>query len=84
MTGEEVGEAVLHGDSEFGILPLSEILPIKGAELGGMFPADVQSYIVMQGGVSRSSKQHAIANDLLKYHTAAAAQPVITAKGMER
>ena len=84
VTGEEVGEAVLHGDSEFGILPLSEILPIKGAELGGMFPADVQSYIVMQGGVSRSSKQQAIANDLLKYHTAAAALPVITAKGMER
>jgi len=83
-TGEEVGEAVVHGDSEFGILPLSEILPIKGAELGGMFPADVQSYIVMQGAVSNASKQPAAARDLLKYHTAPAALAVIKAKGMDR
>ena len=51
-TGEEVGEAVVKGEVEFGVLPVSEILPIKGAEMLAPFPADVQSYIVMVGGAS--------------------------------
>src|SRR5437764_1019570 len=58
-TGEEVGEAVVKGESEFGILPLSEILPVKGVQVLGNFPADVQSFIVMVGGVSGASQQAA-------------------------
>src|SRR5215470_7529037 len=53
-TGEEVNDLVVHGGAEFGILPLSEILPVRGAELGGMFPADVQSYIVMAAAAGTS------------------------------
>ena len=83
-TGEEVGEAVVKGESELGILPLSEILPVKGVQVLGNFPADVQSYIVMVGGVSGASKQAAAAKDLIKFATAPAANPVIKAKGMER
>src|SRR5262249_32634737 len=83
-TGEEVGEAVVKGQSELGILPLSEILPIKGAQELGNFPADVQSYIVMVGGVNSASKQSAAARDLIKFVTAPAVLPVIKAKGMER
>jgi molybdate transport system substrate-binding protein len=83
-TGEEVGEAVVKGESEFGILPLSEILPVKGVQVLGNFPADVQSYIVMVGGVNSASRQTAAAKDLIKFATAPAALPVIKAKGMER
>jgi len=83
-TGEEVGEAVVKGDSELGILPVSEILPVKGAEMLGAFPADVQSYIVMVGGVNAATKQAVVARDLIKFLTAPAALPVIKAKGMER
>ena len=83
-TGEEVGEAIVRGESEFGVLPVSEILPIRGAEMLGTFPADVQSYIVMVGGVSDASTQGAAARDLIKFLTAPAALPVIKAKGMER
>ena len=83
-TGEEVGEAIVRGDAELGILPVSEILPIRGVEMLGTFPADVQSYIVMVGGVSGASKQDAAARDLIKFLTAPAALPVIKAKGMER
>jgi len=83
-TGEEVGEAILKGESEFGILPLSEILPIKGAQVLGNFPADVQSYIVMVGGVNSASKQSPAARDLITFVTSPAALPVIKAKGMER
>jgi molybdate transport system substrate-binding protein len=83
-TGEEVGEAVVKGDVEFGVLPVSEILPIKGAEMLAPFPAGVQSYIVMVGGAGTASKQAAAARDLIKFFTAPAALPVIKAKGMER
>jgi molybdate transport system substrate-binding protein len=81
-SGEEVSAAVVSGDVEFGVLPLSEVLPIKGAE-PVIFPADVQSYIVMVGGVSAASRQ-AAARELMKYVTGPAALPVIMAKGMEK
>jgi molybdate transport system substrate-binding protein len=83
-TGEEVGESVARGDVELGVLPLSEILPVKGTELLGMFPADVQNYIVMTAGVSAGARQGQVARELIKFVTAPAALPVIKAKGMER
>lgn len=83
-SGEEVNDLVVHGDAEFGVLPLSEILPVKGAELGGMFPADGQSYITMAAAVGSSAKQGAAAGDLIKFLMAPAALPAIKAKGMER
>ena len=83
-TGEEIADAIVKGESEFGILPVSEILPIKGAEMLGVFPADVQSYIVMVGGVGAGSKNGAVGRDFVKYLMAPAALPVIKKMGMER
>ncbi len=83
-TGEEVGESLVKGESEFAILPVSEIVPLRGAEMLGPFPADVQTYIVMVAGASATSKQGSAARELIKFHTAPAALPVIKAKGMER
>jgi molybdate transport system substrate-binding protein len=83
-SGEEVGEAVVRGESEFGVLPISEILPVRGAELLGPFPADAQSYIVMVAGVGARAADTNAAKDVIKFLTAAAALPVIAAKGMER
>ena len=83
-TGEEVNDLVVRGGAQYGILPLSEILAVKGAELGGMFPPDVQTYITMATAVSSNAKQAAAARDLVKFLTAPAALPVIKAKGMER
>ena len=83
-TGEELNDLVVHGAAEYGVLPLSEILPVRGAELGGMFPSDVQSYIVMAAAVGSNAKQGAVGRDLVKFLTAPAALPTIKAKGMER
>jgi molybdate transport system substrate-binding protein len=83
-TGEEVAEAVVSGRAEFGILPLSEVLPIRGAEVLGTFPPELQSYIVMVAGVSAGARQASAARDLIAFLTAPAALPVIKAKGMER
>jgi molybdate transport system substrate-binding protein len=83
-TGEEVGQAVAGGGAELGVLPVSEILPVHGVEVLGTFPADVQSYAVMVGGVGAGAKDSSAAKDLLKFVTAPAALPVIKKKGMER
>jgi molybdate transport system substrate-binding protein len=82
-SGEAVGEAVASGAAELGILPVSEILPVKGAELLGEFPKDVEEYAVSVGGVSAAAKQAGAAKELIKFLTAPAAVPVIKKKGME-
>lgn len=85
-SGEAVGEAVARGEAELGVLPLSEILPVRGVDVLGTFPADVQSYIVMVAGVggSANASRRGAARELISFITAPAALPVITAKGMER
>ncbi|HET9943220.1 MAG TPA: molybdate ABC transporter substrate-binding protein [Terriglobia bacterium] len=83
-SGEAVNDLVVQGGAQYGILPLSEILAVKGAELGGMFPAEVQTYITMATAVSSSAKQAAAGRDLVKFLMAPAANGVIKTKGMER
>jgi molybdate transport system substrate-binding protein len=82
-TGDEVGEAVAGGAAEFGMLPVSEILPVKGIEVLGEFPKEVQEYAVSVGGISVTAKQAGVAKELIKFLTAPAAAPVIRKKGME-
>ena len=82
-SGDAVAAAVAGGTAEFGILPVSEILPVKGAELLGEFPKDVQEYAISVGGVSATAKQAGAARELIKFLTAPAAVPVIKKKGME-
>jgi molybdate transport system substrate-binding protein len=83
-TGEEISASVASGDVEFGVLPLSEILSAKGIELLAMFPPDVQSYIVMVGGVNAASTHAKTGRELIAYVTTPAALSVIKAKGMEK
>lgn len=82
--GAQVAEWVSGGEAQYGILPVSEILPIKGAELLGTFPQDIQSYIVMVAGVSSKPAQAVPAGELIKFLTAASNDSVVKAKGMER
>jgi molybdate transport system substrate-binding protein len=82
--GEQASANVVEGKAELGVLPVSEILPVKGAEVGGLFPPELQQYIVMAAGVSTHAPQGAAARELLKYMTAPAADPVLKAKGMQR
>jgi molybdate transport system substrate-binding protein len=83
-TGEEVSASVVRGESEFGVLPVSEILPVKGLDVMAPFPADVQSYVVMVAGSGTSAKQGAGANELITFLRSPAALPAIKKMGMER
>ncbi len=81
-SGEEVNANVTSGAAEIAVLPVSEILPVKGAALGGVFPAGVQTYIVMAGATSNAASP--ATRDFLALLTSATSDPVVTAKVMER
>jgi molybdate transport system substrate-binding protein len=83
-TASLVGEVVANGTVEIGVAPVSEILPVKGVELVGPFPADVQSYVVMTAGVSTKAREKAGAKALVDFLMSPANTAVIKAKGMER
>jgi molybdate transport system substrate-binding protein len=83
-TGEEVSAAVVNGDVEFGVLPMSEILPVKGIEVLATFPSDLQTYIVIAGGVNAASRHASVGRELIGYLTTPAALSVIKARGMEK
>ena len=83
-TRDEVGDAIRAGEAEFGVLPISEILPLRGIELAGAFPPEVQTYIVMVAGTSAKTAQGSAVRELIEFLTAPAALPIIKAKGMEQ
>ena len=83
-SGEDVGASVARGDAELGVLPVSEILPIRGVDVAGAFPAEVRGYVTMVAGVSARAPQRAAALELIAFLTDPAVLPVITTRGMER
>jgi molybdate transport system substrate-binding protein len=83
LLDESAPIAVAKGEVEVGLGPVSEILPIAGAELAGPFPSDVQSYLVFAAGISAASKNVDAAKALIKFLAAPGAAAVLKAKGME-
>jgi len=75
------GEAVANGEAEIGFTQVSEVLPYAGAEVGGMLPADIQSFTIFAIGIH--SKESKPAEALVKFLTTPEAAVVIKAKGLE-
>jgi molybdate transport system substrate-binding protein len=82
-TGAEAGTSVARGGAQLAVLPVSEILPVAGIEVLGVFPADVQGYLVMVAGASTSTTQNAAIKAFVTFLTAPAALSVLERKGME-
>jgi len=81
--GEEVNANITTGASDLGVLPVSEILPVKGAELGGLFPAEVQTYVIMAAGVNAKAQGNA-AKEFVAFLMSPANNAAVKEKGMER
>lgn len=75
--------AVGKGEVEMGLGPVSEVLLVSGVQVAGFFPADVQAYLVLAGGVSNGSRSAGAARALLEFLRSPAAGPVLKSKGME-
>jgi molybdate transport system substrate-binding protein len=83
-TAAQVGEAVASGTVEIGVAPVSEILPVKGVDLVGPFPKDVQSYVEITAAVGTAAKEKDAGNKLIALLVAPGNTSVIKTKGMER
>ena len=81
---DEVGALITAGTADLAVLPVSEILPVAGTELGGVFPRDIQTFIVMGAGVNGRSPRAAAAREFVAFLTSEKNTPVVRAKGMDR
>ena len=82
-SGEQVNANILTGAADLAVLPISEILPVRGAELGAVFPSAVQTWVVMAAGVNANARS-AAAREFITFLMAAPNSAVIRDKGMER
>jgi len=83
-TAAQVGEAVASGTVEIGVAPVSEILPVKGVDLIGPFPNDLQSFVEITAAAGTGAKEKDAANKLIAFVVSPANAALIKAKGMER
>jgi molybdate transport system substrate-binding protein len=83
VPGGAAAEFVAKGDADVAIQLIPELASVPGVEVVGPFPAEIQTYIVLTGGVGNNAKDKASAQALIKFLTTPAAISVIKAKGME-
>ena len=81
-SGAEVTAAVRAGDVELGVIPISEILPVEGIEVGGSFPDTLGGSVTMVSAVSQATKHEAAARSLVAFLSGSAAAPVLQLRGM--
>jgi molybdate transport system substrate-binding protein len=76
-------EFVARGEAELGIQLISEIVSVRGAELLGPLPGDLQSMTDILAGVLTAAPEPDAARALLRFLSSPAAAPAIKAAGME-
>jgi molybdate transport system substrate-binding protein len=82
MAGSKEIEAVADGVATLGVQLTSEILPVRGADLVGPFPGDLQNRTELKIAVGAESRSVDPARQFIAYVTSSAAANVIRAKGM--
>ena len=82
-SGAQVGEMIANGEAELGALLINELLAVKGVDVVGPLPPELQSYTVFHGGVSAASKNAAATKALIQFLTTPAAGAVFKSKGQE-
>jgi molybdate transport system substrate-binding protein len=83
LTSRLVAEIVAEGEAEIGMQQIVAILPVKGAELVGPLPSELQNIIVYAAGLSASSAQSAAARTFIAFMAMPEVVSLIRAKGME-
>ena len=76
-------QPVAAGEAELGVGQISEIVPVRGAELLGPFPAELQVYTAFTAGVAANAKDAAAANALINFLRTPAAAQIFKARGLE-
>ena len=78
-----VGEIIAHGEADFGCQQRSELQPVKGIDVVGLIPQEVQLKTEFSGAVVRGSRHADAARALLRFLAAPANAAAIEATGLE-
>jgi molybdate transport system substrate-binding protein len=82
LTSRPVAEIVAEGEAEIGMQQIVAILPVKGAELVGPLPGELQNIIVYAAGLAPGSEQSGTARALVAFMATPEVVRMIRAKGM--
>ena len=86
MAGKTIKEgaaAVASGKADIAVMLVSEILPVKGAEIVGNVPAEIQDASVFSAAVVAGAKEVESAKRLIAFLASQSASAAIKRSGME-
>ncbi len=83
LDGFPAAEAVARGEVEIALQQINVILPVKGAELAGALPAELQQYNHFAVGVLAVSKEREAATAMVKFMAAPENEGVLRKGGLE-
>lgn len=85
-SGAEVGKNLVNGEAELGVLLINELMAVRGVEVLGPLPPELQSYTIFTAAVSagaKDAKDAEAAKALIRFLALPAAGAVFKAKGQE-
>ncbi|SNT39268.1 molybdate transport system substrate-binding protein [Tardiphaga sp. OK246] len=78
-----VGEIVARGEAEIGFQQISELKPVKGIDIVGPLPAELQKITVFSAGLASNAPQPDAGKALIAFLSSKQAALVIVASGLE-
>lgn len=81
--GANPGQAMARGEGDIGFTQVSEFLPVKGIDIVGPLPRDIELVTVFSSGLLRNAPQAEAAKALVRFLTAPAAAAVVKKAGLE-
>ena len=83
LTSRLVAEIVAEGEAELGMQQIVAILPVKGADLVGPLPAELQNIIVYAAGLAPGAALNAAARTFMAFLATPEVTDLIRGRGME-
>jgi len=83
IPAEPVGQVVARGEAELGFQQKSELQPVKGIDIVGLIPDELQKVTVFVAGIAAKSTQPDAARDFIKFLTSRDAAAAIYKSGMD-
>jgi molybdate transport system substrate-binding protein len=83
IPAEPVGEVVARGDADLGFQQMSELKPVKGIDLLGPIPAEVQKATMFTAAIAANATEREAGEALIRFLAAPEAADAIRKSGME-
>jgi molybdate transport system substrate-binding protein len=83
LTSGPVAELVARGEADIGVQQVVAILPVKGVELVGPLPGELQNVIVYAAGLASRARNNALGRAFIALMATDEAKRLIRAAGLE-